>query len=67
VAKWHPMHNPHRGEPYPPITKPYWIMRDGWEKPILSRHGERPMMNAIGLYWALAVDGEGPPIWEREK
>lgn len=61
---WNAMHDPYprTAREYPPRDKPIWIMRDGWEKPSLTMLDElHPAMNAIGLYWAHSVDGEGPP------
>lgn len=68
VARWRPYLDPYRvANDYPINHKAIWLMRDGWERPMLSSLGEHPMMNAVGLYWQPDVDGEGPTPWVEEK
>jgi len=62
---WMPMHDPYKvlkESPY--VHKLIWIMRDSWGSPRLVKPLEiDPMMNAVGLYWAKANDGSGPPAF----
>lgn len=61
---WKPWLNPYGIPELPREQQDIWIMREGWEKPILTwRRKMYPEMNAIGLYWVPAIDGEGPPEW----
>lgn len=65
---WLPMHDPYGLAERPDSEQDIWIMRDEWEEPHLTWWNNiHPQMNIFGLYWTPAIDGEGPPDWERQQ
>lgn len=62
MSRWKPMHSPYGDSEQPAPQEDIWIMRDSWDEPQLTWASNiHPAMNAIGLYWTPARDGEGPP------
>jgi len=61
--RWYSYYDPYRvNDDNPILHRLLWLWRSEWAEASLTEYSDiNPAMNVIGLWWAPAIDGKGPP------